>query len=595
MVQLNKLRRSRSLLLKLVSAIGVFTLLIAALLFFSISEKNALEEQLKHIHKAASDIIYYDEVLTMSARMFTYTNDEKWWQRYESAASTLDEVLIVAAKLDPQIAQAIINTSASNDRLIELETAAFNAAREGNNDRASDLLLNTAYQNLKAQYSNGVEKALEIVQFQTEEKLLKGQEQKARFLLALALILAISLVTLLIFLLRYNSHIDTSIDTLHQSLAQKVDELQQTTNALTAATNAKNRFLANLSHEIRTPMHGVMGNLQLLNTMSLSEEAQKALDNSIGSSKLLSRLLADLLDFSDMQSGTLVLKSKTFQLANLLNELAAMFRTSCNNKGLQFILQNEHQRDGWQGDPERLMQLLTQLIDNAIKYTDLGSVTLRVGLKQDTQVQFDVIDTGIGMTEATKANLFTPFEQGDNSNTRRSTGAGIGMAYVKSLVELMQGEITVVSDTNKGTTISVVLPLEPINLSKPDDGEQSAFSLPSNTKILVAEDNKINQLIVESMLVEAGTEVILVDNGIEAIAAINRRFDLVLMDIQMPEMDGIEACERFKLQKPNLPVIALTANVLQEDIALYQKTGFDDVLSKPVDKNELLATINKHL
>ena len=171
----------------------------------------------------------------------------------------------------------------------------------------------------------------------------------------------------------------------------------------------------------------------------------------------------------------------------------------------------------------------------------------------------------------------------------------MGMAYVKSLVELMQGEITVFSEADKGTTINVTLPLQPKDSPAPTNPLQSAICLPAETKILVAEDNKINQLIVESMLVEAGAEVTMVENGIEAIAAINRRFDIVLMDIQMPEMDGIEACERFKLQKPNVPIIALTANVLQEDIARYQKTGFNDILSKPVDKEELLITLNKHL
>lgn len=373
------------------------------------------------------------------------------------------------------------------------------------------------------------------------------------------------------------------------------NQLKQKTAALKAATEAKNRFLSNLSHEIRTPLNGVMGNLQLVIAMELPDKARQVVETSLNSSKRFSRLLANLLDFSDMEAGSLHLKSKPFELSDILNEVAFAYRKQCTEKGVQFIVQNEHDRDGWQGDPDRIQQILTQLIDNAVKYTDMGAITLHAGFTDDRQVQFRIIDSGIGMNSQQLESLFTPFEQGDNSSTRKYGGTGIGMAYVKSLVDLMQGTVQVTSEPGKGTHIMVCLPLDKAELSQSKKVLANSEQLPAGTTILVAEDNNINQLIVEQMLTDAGARVIMVENGIEAIAAINRSYQIVLMDIQMPEMDGVEACVRFKLQKPEIPVIALTANTLKEDMALYQKTGFDEVLTKPVDKTELISTLNHHL
>lgn len=595
MMQLESLKRSRSLLLKLVTAVGLLTLVIAGLLVYSFAERNALESQLKTIREAARDIIYYDEVLTMSARMFTYTNNEHWGQRYDAAAASLSEVLNKARGLDPLIAQAIDNTSESNDKLIAIETKAFQYARQGKNQKAASILLDAVYERLKEDYSEGVEQALTLLRTETEEHLLRGQQNRATFFMVLALFLATSFVLLLIFLLRYNKHIDNSFETLYSSLRDNHNQLRQKTTALKTATEAKNRFLANLAHEIRTPLNGVMGNLQLLITMDLSDKAQQVVETSLSSSKRFSRLFADLLDFSDMEAGSLYLKNNAFELSDIIDEIASTYRKQCNEKGIQFIVQNEHDRDGWQGDPDRIQQILTQLIDNAVKFTDVGTITLHVGFTDDRQVQFRIIDTGHGMNCQQLDNLFTPFEQGDNSSTRQYGGTGIGMAYVKSLVDLMHGTIQVTSEPGKGTRIQVCLPLNKVEQAQSKKILEKGEKLPAETTVLVAEDNKINQLIVEQMLTDAGARVLMVENGIEAIAAINRSYQIVLMDIQMPEMDGIKACERFKLQKPEIPVIALTANALKDDMALYEKTGFDEVLTKPVDKAELISTLNHHL
>ncbi len=369
------------------------------------------------------------------------------------------------------------------------------------------------------------------------------------------------------------------------------NQLKTAIEAADLANKAKSDFLANMSHEIRNPMNGVMGALQILSREKIPSSSAELVETAMLSSSSLLTILNDILDFSKVESGKLTLEKLPFSLTEVVNNIIAEVSTSLDatNNKLEFNIKSNY-LEGWKGDPVRVKQIILNLVSNSIKFTNNDTVTIKLSSTMDKGIKIEVLDNGIGMSKEQVDNLFTRFEQADKSTTRKFGGTGLGMSITKSLVDLMDGNIHVESELKKGTLFTVVLPLTHYNIKQLDEVKNKALPVPelNGVNILLAEDNEINQKVFEKMMGQTGANIHIAKCGKQAVEMSERiNPDIIFMDIQMPEMDGNEACERIKSKQPFIPIIALTANVMVEDVKRYAIVGFDAHIGKPIDINEL--------
>ena len=374
-----------------------------------------------------------------------------------------------------------------------------------------------------------------------------------------------------------------------------------------AATQAKSEFLANMSHEMRTPLNGIIGLTDLMCETALSEEQQKFANLIRESGSNLLTIINDILDFSKIEAGRLAFEQIRFNLDTLVRNTVDLLRFKANEKGLQINTYADIDVPTEMiGDPGRLGQVIINLLGNAIKFTHQGSIQLRIRNEnkdaKNPKLHFSVIDTGIGISEEAVHKLFHPFVQEDGSTARKFGGTGLGLSISKRLVEMMKGELGVESKKNEGSTFWFTAYFQSVSGEvelEESKGKVLAFPVSnakvathSTTKILVAEDNSTNQLLTLSFLKSLGYSAQAVANGLEALEAFKTgNFDLILMDCQMPEMDGFEATKQIRNFESStgghIPIIALTANAMKEDEDRCKSAGMDDYLSKPIKKDRL--------
>ena len=384
-------------------------------------------------------------------------------------------------------------------------------------------------------------------------------------------------------------------DITDQERAQ--EELHRSKAAAEAASHVKSEFLANMSHEIRTPMCAIIGFGDLVMETNLSPQQRDYLSKINTSAHLLLGLINDILDLSKVEAGKLILEQVAFDLPGCLEKVADVIAMQAHTKGLEFRREIAGDvPDYVTGDPFRLRQILLNLLGNAVKFTDSGKIKLTVSQTAtdssgQLRLHFRISDTGIGLSTAQSRNIFASFAQGDSSTTRNYGGTGLGLAISKRLVTLMGGTITVESELGRGSVFSFSAGF---TLASAVAGKTSLppaeydLSPLRGARVLVAEDNSINQEVVRHQLSRCGIEVTIAANGREAltkVAQAARPFDLVLMDIQMPEMDGYEATRRLREQwcREELPIIALTAHALVEEQERCQAAGMNDHLAKPIE------------
>ncbi|MBC7660060.1 MAG: CHASE3 domain-containing protein [Chitinophagaceae bacterium] len=418
----------------------------------------------------------------------------------------------------------------------------------------------------------------------------------------------------------FSDHVDAfnsrDLETMHliagllsssMAYAHQFEATQSAERTAVEASKLKSEFLANMSHEIRTPINGIMGMANLLEDTCLNNIQKDYTDSIQRSADALLSVINDILDFSKIEVGKLELEAMDFDFDQMISDIGKMISLSARSKGLQFILQSPgNWHNLFKSDQGRIRQILLNLLSNAVKFTHKGSVYLRILVKNDdperTYFRFEVEDSGIGIPKDAETRLFQAFSQADASTTRRFGGTGLGLTISRQLAVLLGGTIGYQSSENKGSTFWVELTLEKGSTYQCRNRDTlvgiSKTAHPS-TRILVAEDHIVNQKVIMGYLAKMGFEAVVVNNGREALEAlVGSDYDLVLMDCQMPELDGYEATALIRQSAHSfgdIPIIAMTANAIKGDRERCLAVGMNDYVSKPVKVKDLAATIERWL
>lgn len=399
---------------------------------------------------------------------------------------------------------------------------------------------------------------------------------------------------------------------LNHSLEEKVDkrteELQLALVKMEEASKAKSQFLANMSHELRTPLNAIIGFSQILErNKELTEKPKLYISKINDSGSKLLQLINSILDFSKVEAGEVSLEKMEFNLYKVVQSVITQLELKAKEKNLEIIIEYGNNVDSkFNGDSLRLSQILTNLLTNAVKFTEHGSITILIAKSAEDRYRFEVKDTGIGLTPAQIEKLFKPFSQADSSTTRNYGGTGLGLSISKEFVELMNGKIWIESVYGVGTSFIFEIDLEFTNTFGVNDYVQKLVEevhLADDIKhlggknILLVEDNITNQLVLTSILEDSALNIDIANNGQEAIVSFysDNKYDLILMDLQMPILDGYEASKIIRSIDKKIPIIALSASVLRADIDKTFDYGMNAHLDKPIDINKLYETLLKYI
>jgi signal transduction histidine kinase/response regulator RpfG family c-di-GMP phosphodiesterase len=383
------------------------------------------------------------------------------------------------------------------------------------------------------------------------------------------------------------------------NLQKTVNELEVAKKKAESATQSKSNFLANMSHEIRTPLNGIIGMTHLALTSNDATKTREYLQKIDVNAKNLLHIVDDILDFSKIEAGKLTLEKIPFKMQDLANNIKSMFEYNARQKGIDFDVICEC-KGVYEGDPTRIGQILINLVSNALKFTEKGSVIVECRDAAHGTVAISVEDTGIGIKKEYAKKLFHSFSQIDESMTRRYGGTGLGLSITKELVHLMQGQITFESNDGEGTRFDVTLALATSNLSptvlpQKQNDEAARFAFETPPRLLLVEDNETNIEIIQSLLKPYNITVETALNGkIGVEKFLQKDYDLILMDLQMPELDGFEATKIIRSHDTKIPVIALSANAVSSEIEKAKLAGVNEHLSKPVKIEKLYDTISHY-
>ncbi len=535
--------------------------------------------------------------LTIDSSRFNKLNDSLTILGYNSSA-------LAKAAATPETKVFLTNMNTFIDKQVEMSISILTQSLQNNRLGSRRVLIDSLR---KMQLSDDIYvNCLEVqkrLDSELENTLRDNNAQASNLslfnrLLAIAAIIAILIMT-------------TIIIRRHAKQLQLISDLKAAQRAALRSTEVKDQFLANMSHELRTPLNALIGFGRLLSQTPL-DETQKQYANVIGSSSNnLLNIVNDVLDFSKIEAGKLRIEKRVFNIKQLLQDVALMFSASFKEKGIIYRSNIDGKIPEFlKTDAERLKQILINLIGNALKFTDKGSVTLDVSIIWDNDTErlmklgFSIKDTGSGIPADKTESIFKRFEQLEHATTRQHGGTGLGLTIVKSLVGLLGGNVSVYSEMGKGSVFTFSILTDKLTTEEQhnlnDKLDSKSFELLADLsayKILAVEDNKTNQLLLSHILRKYNTNVLYADNGEQALQELqNETFDLVLMDIQMPVMDGYVAIKHIRNDMlSQLPVIAMTAYVSADEKNKCLESGFNGYLAKPLEEFTLVKEIQKYL
>jgi signal transduction histidine kinase/ActR/RegA family two-component response regulator len=398
-------------------------------------------------------------------------------------------------------------------------------------------------------------------------------------------------------LYRLNVELQKKSDTLSDIVEERTRDLSQALDAAQAATRAKDVFLANMSHEVRTPVTGILGFAHLLAESDLRPEQRDLLDNLQGSCLTLKHIIDDLLDLKSLEHGVMRFRNEPFDVLAVIESAVAKFQEAAGRNGNRLVHEAASpERRLRMGDKTRFEQIVVNLLTNALKFTRDGTITVQSSVT-DADVTVVVSDTGIGMRAEHLERIFEDFTQADDAISQRYGGTGLGLSIVRMILKQMGGHVSVTSEVGQGSRFTVVMPLAVASSAETQaHGERAAAHISlSGRRVLVVEDNRINAKVIRSFVSKFDGETVLAASGGEALGlAATDRFDLMIFDINMPEMGGVELLRRIR-QLPGFeanartPALACTANAMPEQVALYVEAGFSGVIRKPFDAEEFHA------
>ena len=581
------------------------------------------------LQKLAGEIVHLDEVLTMSARMAASTGSLEWEQRYVIFEPKLDQAIKRAIELAPEAyANQPAATDEANIKLVNMEHKSFDLVRQGKQAEALELLFSPEYQLQKQIYAIGINKTIAALETRINFNLdyyRRNLLMSGLFSLLSVPILLLAWSTILrlinwyvrqkkqaeITLRSAKLQLEKNNKTLEKKVKQRTAQLQEAKEKAEAANLAKDRFLANISHELRTPLNGILGYTNLMIRDCDESNNQKTKDlNIIKNSGLhLLTLIEDLLDYSKTDAGKMELHLVQVNLPSFLRETIDLVESSAREKGLKIELEKTvNLPEDIKADEKRLRQILINLLSNAIKFTQQGKITLKaraIGVKHLNSLQkirFEVIDTGVGISQEKISTIFNPFEQvGDLKS--KSAGTGLGLSISSQLVELMGGKLEVKSEVNKGSIFwfDVILTVLKTSLSQSPSPRRERSEIVGyqgrKRRILVVDDKQENRSLLTDILEPIGFEIISAENGQQMldIAAKIAPLDLILLDLFMPVKTGFTAARELRSTPglQNTPVIVISATLIAEKTRKY--LDCDAYMNKPIDDEELFELLAKFL
>ena len=513
------------------------------------------------------------------------------------AAQYIERSIAVGEKIDYQ---TLLTENLAISALINASKQDFSKAlSEQQKYQKSYLLASNNLLNDKLAEFESVQLNHKIMDLEQRRKLqdlrsAKIEQQRNVIILTLVLVLVV------VFFI-YRRYLEKRLTKeLEFRVKQRTHELEELTQELEKANQVKSQFLANMSHEIRTPLTAIVGHAEAIIYDDIDKNKVKAdIEVIHGNSLHLLELINDILDLSRIEANKFELEIQPLNLAELIQDLSDIFTDQAQQKNLSFTI--EHQLSLpfiIQVDSLRLKQILLNLCANAIKFTEKGQVTLDIGW-QDEQLTFTVSDTGIGLSKEHLAHIFEIFRQADNSISRRFGGSGLGLTLSNQLAKLMSGKIAVTSKLGQGSSFCLTLPCQHNNddwiTSSADSSLMDSGEVLFKGKILLAEDHGDNRRLITRLLTSLGLDVIVASNGKEAVQlCVAHKPKLVLLDIQMPEMDGVEAFKTLRALGCNQPIYALTANAMSHEVSQYLEEGFTGHLKKPIERKAFIATLAKY-